>query len=81
MPAGVAPAGSEVGGAGQLGQGAVVDGERADCADPAVVDEQVAAVGAEPCIDRADPAGLADRGAAQQRQRAVRCPATGDASV
>jgi hypothetical protein len=53
-------------GAGQLGQVAAVDGERADGADPALVDEQVAPVRAQSAVDRADPAGLANGGAAQQ---------------
>jgi hypothetical protein len=39
-------------GAGQLGQAAAVDGERADGADPALIDIQEAAVGAQPGVDR-----------------------------
>jgi hypothetical protein len=53
-------------GGGQLGQVAALGGERADGADPALIDEQVTAVGAQPGIDRPDPAGLADRGAASR---------------
>src|SRR6266700_5074821 len=61
-------------GGGQLGQVATGDGEDADGADPALIDKQGAAVGAEAGVDRADAAGGADRRAAQQGQR----PAGGD---
>jgi hypothetical protein len=68
----VAPAGKGVGEVASSVRSPALDGERADGADPALIDEQVTAVGAQPGIDRPDPAGLADRGAAQQDQRAAR---------
>src|SRR5215469_104945 len=63
--------GQRGGGGGQFGQGAAGDGERADGADLAFVDVQVAAVGAEAGVDRAGAAGGADWRAARQGQRAV----------
>ena len=44
-------------GRAQFGQVVAVDGERADLGDPALIDVQEAAVGAEPGVDGADPAG------------------------
>src|SRR5262252_1883812 len=58
-------------GAAQFGQVAAVDRECADGADPALVDVKVASVRAQPGVDRADPAGLVYRDAAQQGQRAA----------
>src|ERR1700751_295125 len=58
-------------GGAQFGQVAAVDGERTDLADPALIDVQEAAVGAEPGVDAPDAASLADRGADEQGQRAI----------
>jgi chloride channel protein, CIC family len=66
-------AGGQGGGrAGQLGQRAAADGEGADGGDPALVQEQVPAAGAEPGVDGADARRRRDRGAAEQGQPAVR---------
>ena len=63
----------------QPGQAAAADGERADGAGRALIDIQDAAVRAQPGVDRADPVTAADRGAAQQGQRAVSSdPVAGD---
>src|ERR1700742_3032083 len=64
--------GKRDGGAGQFGQAAAADGELADLADPALVDVERPAVGAQAGVDRADTAGGGDGRAAEQRQRAVR---------
>jgi hypothetical protein len=57
--------------AGQLGQVAAVDGERAGGADRALVDEQGAAVGAEAGVDGTDATSDPGWCAAEQRQRAI----------
>ncbi len=56
---------------GSLGQAAAGDGEDAGRADLALVDVQVAAVGAEPGVDGADAAAGGGGSAAEQGQRAV----------
>jgi hypothetical protein len=70
MPAGAAAAGSGVGELASSVRLPPVTANTGDGAGVALVDEQEAAAGAQPGVDCAD-AGAADRGAAEQRQRAA----------
>ena len=71
IPNGVAPAGSDVGDDGQLGQVAAVDRERADRVRAGVDDHSVVPSGASRASNGPSPVGPLNGGAAEQRQRAV----------